>query len=284
MNKTLETALRWHDLGIACIPCLWHSKKPALESWREFQTTLPRKSQLRAWFANSGYNLAVVCGHQNLVVVDFDCEVEFTKWWNSLKAPVVYTVEWTYKVKTPRGYHLYFYIDEMPESAKFGKVDVKAHGTYVLAPPSVHPCGKPYLEGSDRYSYDIIPLKTIYEILPAYQYAALPHRPKINAYDPFEDAMRPCSDGGGASVEEIKAHWSIAFILGRDENHLRWQINCPFSDHHDEHASFMVYPDGHFYCFGCRRHGGDVIDLYAALHNISVQDAIREMGNARTNP
>ncbi len=42
---------------------------------------------------------------------------------------------------------------------------------------------------------------------------------------------------------------------------------CPHPDHADENPSFYVYPDGRFFCHGCRRHG-DVVDLWALIKRI----------------
>jgi hypothetical protein len=41
---------------------------------------------------------------------------------------------------------------------------------------------------------------------------------------------------------------------------------CPF--HEEKSASFYVYSDGHFYCYGCGDHG-DVIDLHQKLKGLS---------------
>ena len=35
---------------------------------------------------------------------------------------------------------------------------------------------------------------------------------------------------------------------------------CPLPDHEDRSPSFYCYPDGRWWCFGCKR-GGDVVDL-----------------------
>jgi len=42
----------------------------------------------------------------------------------------------------------------------------------------------------------------------------------------------------------------------------RWKSICPF--HKELDASFVVYPDGSFHCFGCGAHGKakDIQDLY----------------------
>jgi DNA primase len=42
---------------------------------------------------------------------------------------------------------------------------------------------------------------------------------------------------------------------------------CPYPDHEDTNPSFHVYPEGRFFCYGCRWHG-DVTDLWAALKGL----------------
>lgn len=45
---------------------------------------------------------------------------------------------------------------------------------------------------------------------------------------------------------------------------------CPF--HSEKTASFRVYPDGTYHCFGCGAHG-DVITFVMNIQNISFEDA-----------
>ena len=42
---------------------------------------------------------------------------------------------------------------------------------------------------------------------------------------------------------------------------------CPHPEHDDEHPSFYVYPEGRFFCYGCRWRG-DVTDVWAALKGL----------------
>lgn len=37
----------------------------------------------------------------------------------------------------------------------------------------------------------------------------------------------------------------------------RHQIKCPSVSHNDSTASFTIYSDGSFYCFGCAVHGAN---------------------------
>jgi len=142
----------------------------------------------------------------------------------------------------------------------------------------VHPCGKSYSVGLITKLHNIKRLKSISEILPAYQDTKLSRRAKSVPYDPYADAMRPQSPGNSASVEDIKATWSVARVLGLPEPTRRTtRLQCPIQGCKSRDP-FVIYNDKSWFCFS-HQEGGDVIDLYAALHNISLQDAIREMSN-----
>ena len=147
--NTLEVAQNWLHIGIATIPILARSKSPALDSWGEYQERLPTMFELTAWFGESGYNLAVVTGWQNLVIVDFDDMGAFSSWLAELTQSNAARVLTTYRVSTARGMHLYFYVDEPTRAGKMPNVDIKAAGGYALAPPSIHPSGALYV-GTDR--------------------------------------------------------------------------------------------------------------------------------------
>jgi DNA primase len=43
---------------------------------------------------------------------------------------------------------------------------------------------------------------------------------------------------------------------------------CPHPEHDDEHPSFHVYPDGRFFCYGCRWRG-DATDLHAGVNGLN---------------
>src|SRR5579863_8360746 len=50
---------------------------------------------------------------------------------------------------------------------------------------------------------------------------------------------------------------------------------CPF--HTEKSPSFRVYPDNHFYCFGCGAHG-DAIGFVMRQANLDFLEAVRELG------
>ena len=44
--------------------------------------------------------------------------------------------------------------------------------------------------------------------------------------------------------------------------------------HGEKAPSMCFFPDGKYHCFGCGAHG-DAADLYAALHSVSLSEALR---------
>lgn len=270
MTTILHSALAWHNNGIATIPILARSKSPALDSWAEYQQRLPTERELRAWFSNPAYNLAVITGWRGLVVIDWDDIHAFDEWknWLGIKRQALLT---TYRVYTSRGIHLYYWAFKEAHCAHLTHCDVKAAGGYVLAPPSIHPSGATYTAQGEIN--DTIGIDDVADLLPGYAEAVKPP-PMVVAVDddPFTAAMR--RDLPPNSIESIKARLTIADVLGRRENGRTWHTVCPL--HGDTNPSFVVYPDGHFHCYGCGAHG-DVIDLYSALHRVSKAAAIEAL-------
>jgi len=260
---SLDTALQWRALGIATIPILAGSKQPALESWHQFQSELPTEAKLRAWFAVVKFNLAVITGHRNLVVVDVDDPTLCDAWETLAKMD-------TYHVQTARGWHYYLYVENEVRCWKGEGVDLKASGGYVLAPPSIHPSGHKYTGVGDPAQ--IARVGSIKEVLPEYEPPALIAHVSRPA-DPYDMAMR---QDCGISVADIKAtvRWEDVLNVNGTARRGVMMINCPF--HQDDHASMALYSDKHAHCFGCNWHG-DILDAFAGLHNLTIQEAMREM-------
>lgn len=273
--NSLNSALSWHNAGIAVIPILAGSKSPALDSWREYQQRLPTERELQCWFSRPGYNIAVITGWRGLAVIDWDDIMAYSAWLAGLSADMAALVLRTYQVRTSRGFHLYMYSNKAARSAHNpGRWDVKAAGGYVLAPPSVHPSGATYVGYGSIES--IMRVEGIESILPGYGAALEIQHARPVGQDAFDQAMQLHIEAG--AIEAIKAQVSIADMLGQNGNeHRVWMTVCPL--HGDTKPSFAVYPDGRFYCFGCGAHG-DVIDLYAAMHHVSNAAAIQELRRA----
>ena len=83
------------SLGLSLIPV--RNKRP-LVKWEEFQERRATKEEVHAWLSRFACDLGIVTGPiSNLLVLDVDHH-----------GPVGYPVPQTWKVRTKRGYHLYF--------------------------------------------------------------------------------------------------------------------------------------------------------------------------------
>jgi replicative DNA helicase len=133
-------------------------KAPCISSWKEYQTRLPREEEVCSWFdQNPDASIAIVTGAiSNLVVFDLDSEdaVAYAKDKGGFPD--------TPKVKSKKGYHLYMRHPgfHVPNSCNTRlKIDVRADGGYVAAPPSMHGSGHIYewVEGCSIYQIDPAP-------------------------------------------------------------------------------------------------------------------------------
>jgi len=276
-KSTLDTALEWRELGVATIPIRAGSKAPALVSWKPFQTELPSEAELGTWFQSGRYGLAVITGWQGLAVLDWDDMDAYRTWEEGLNHDQQFALDWTHRVHTGRGLHLYYTCQEHTQSTPGIGWDVKASGGYVLAPPSLHPSGHQYVSYSspDR----ILQIKSIWWLLGIEK----PTRPVFAAtaetLDPFDIAYATTeTDGDGHTFEDIKATHSIAAMLGLPLSSRVQKMRCPLPGHADEHSSFALYPDGHGHCFGCGFHG-DVVDFWASMHGVPLIEAMRALAN-----
>ena len=148
MSTTYEAAVELQKHGLGVIPLGFQSKRPAIDSWKKFQTRRADASELFEWFGNGqAANLGIVCGWvsgdgdgKSLVVLDFDSSEAYRRWATANQA----LVNSTWVVKTASGYHVFL---RLPGPVKTGKMpggDIKGEGGYVVAPPSVHPSGAAY--------------------------------------------------------------------------------------------------------------------------------------------
>lgn len=274
--NTYETALQWRDLGVATIPILAHSKSPALDSWKKYQTELPTLRELRIWFENTNYGICVVTGWADLVVIDWDDALAYSQWLASLNGAYSLVAR-TYRVQTRRGVHLYFRCRDV-QGWKGPRVDVKAAGGYVLAPPTIHPSGHQYMAiGAIE---NIQRITAIEDLLPDYrieQNQCLDCQSSHRDIDPFDAAMRE-HECAGITAAEIKARVGWPDILPGigDVGRRQVKILCPL--HGETSPSFVIYPDGYAHCFGCDFHG-DVIDAWGAMHNLTTAQAMTDLAD-----
>ncbi len=60
-------------------------------------------------------------------------------------------------------------------------------------------------------------------------------------------------------IRAVPAH----VILGQTNNGRKLFINCPL--HNERTASFVLFPDGGYKCFGCNKSGRGALDLCVHL-------------------
>jgi hypothetical protein len=145
-DKLHELIERYRSEGLSFIPIPYKSKVPVIE-WKQFQQTRPDDAQVKAWFNGYYTNLAVICGvvSGGLVVLDFDSEEGFEKFFAVSSAKIDMDIfDFTRISKTARGYHVWIKVIEQVRNQKYPALDVKSDGSYIIAPPSVHPDGATY--------------------------------------------------------------------------------------------------------------------------------------------
>nr|BDD45930.1 hypothetical protein 9 [Pseudomonadaceae bacterium] len=83
----LDIALDYLRSGLCVLPAIHAEKRPALPSWRQYQSCLPTERQVQAWFADANAMCILagsVSGH--LEMIDFDNEGELFQPWRELVA------------------------------------------------------------------------------------------------------------------------------------------------------------------------------------------------------
>lgn len=141
--STLDAALRYNALGWSVIPVQAGNKKPAVPSWKEYQSVSADEGQLKVWFGEGNHNIAVVLGPVSggLYCRDFDELAAYEAWADRYPdhAATLSTVE------TPRpGRHVYIRTEAHLGVSKLGDGEFRGSGSYVLVPPSTNGNGRKY--------------------------------------------------------------------------------------------------------------------------------------------
>jgi len=139
---------------LACYPFSPGSKKEALPHlakrrlwWGEFKEQAPSPKELNLLFSQSA-NIGVIAGSasDNLLVVDTDNRQQFEQMTSLLAGYGIDT--WTAKSGTndrhKGGGHFYLKTPQPVKTAVSDFGELKGQGSYVLAPPSLHPSGSNY--------------------------------------------------------------------------------------------------------------------------------------------
>lgn len=144
-----RAAVEYAKRGFAIIPLVPGGKVPAIEGGLNNWSDNPDDAA-KYWAARPNANIAVVCGSPsgNVIAIDLDCHGgpdgrETLKAWEAEHGELPETVS---VITGSGGKHLLYRVKgsfAKFENAQMG-VDVRAEGSYIVAPPSIHPNGEPY--------------------------------------------------------------------------------------------------------------------------------------------
>jgi hypothetical protein len=82
-----------------------------------------------------------------------------------------------------------------------------------------------------------------------------------------------------ARYDAVKAHYHLAEFIAMvvpcrfTPSADRLVTNCPLGIHDDRTPSFTVWPDQHWYCFGCGM-GGSIIDFFMSFYHLDRRAAL----------
>lgn len=142
-HTLLEASIEYLKSGVSIIPL--RGKLCALKSWSMAQQYRASEKVLTQWHQTRLlHGVGIVCGavSGNLVVLDFDSHdaiSEFEAEFPALQDTLIVSSG------SRRGAHFYYYVDELPPTTLIKNYELRAAGTYVVAPPSPHPSGNLYL-------------------------------------------------------------------------------------------------------------------------------------------
>lgn len=142
----LRHALAYARRGLFIFPCRPCDKIPATEHGCLDATTDPTLIE-EWWSRNPDYNIAIATGaHSGAFILDVDGDggEHSLRHLEERHGPLPPTVE----VITGKGRHVYFDWPGRTVRNSAGKIgsglDIRGDGGYGVAPPSVHPSGRPY--------------------------------------------------------------------------------------------------------------------------------------------
>jgi len=145
----IDTARRYLARGWSLLPLRSHDKRP-LVAWEPLQSSHPSAEQVADWFGRwPDANIGIVTGEiSNLIVLDIDPKHggdasldRLERQFGQLPATIEVTTG-------GGGHHFYFAHPGGLIRSRTGLaqgVDLRGDGGYIVAPPSIHPSGHPYL-------------------------------------------------------------------------------------------------------------------------------------------
>lgn len=152
MSLTMEqAALDYAADGWAVLPIVPGDKKPACVNGLKDATTDPDEIH-QAWGAEPDMGIGIACGaaSHGLCIIDFDVHEEkgidgldSLREWEKEHGDLPETVT---AISGSGGYHMYYRVSDTVKPSVNGEigVDIRADGSYIIAPPTLHPSGGRY--------------------------------------------------------------------------------------------------------------------------------------------
>jgi hypothetical protein len=153
-SKLARAALWYAKHGFWVLPLQENTKNLPMTKWRGLQTRPPDLEDIeQIWQVAPMSNIGLITGqYSRLVVVDCDTE-QAERWFRERFRPSA-----TPEAETLRGTHFYFSCSApVPTYIKINgtQIDIKGDGSYVVAPPSIHPTGLEYKWKPGRKPNDV---------------------------------------------------------------------------------------------------------------------------------
>jgi hypothetical protein len=153
-KSALEAAKRYLARGWSVLPLCPRDKRPLI-LWEHLQHQQPSEEDINEWFRRwPDANIGIVTGEiSNLIVLDIDPkhggDTTLERLENKFR-PISATVE---ALTGSGGRHLYFAHPGGLTRNRTGLsqgIDLRGDGGYIVAPPSIHPSGRPYTWAQGR--------------------------------------------------------------------------------------------------------------------------------------
>jgi hypothetical protein len=151
MSERADVLLSLQRQGISLVPRIRGTKDKYPFRYTEFKngTKKATEQDLLQW-TGLGYDLAAISGINKLVVLDFDSESSYLKFWD--KKIVRELPKESLTVRTSRGYSNWFFDDSMDPSGFADKLDARPilemeiflNGHLAACPGNLHPSGVLY--------------------------------------------------------------------------------------------------------------------------------------------
>lgn len=283
MTELVDIALEWNRHGYSVVPIERGGKRP-LVKWSLYATQQPSMRDLIRWFRND-LNLAVLCGGKNdLAVVDFDTQAGYYKMLSRVRKETRGIIDQTYKVKTGRGVHVYFNVPTKSKKNMEEKIDIKGDGGYVIAPPSLHSCGRRYEPMPDACisQIQVVSGETLCEVaqISDQEPEVLTYDDSLSPFDIEPDSLGFLDDFGFvlANVPILRVALRLTPMFQKTARY--WMGICPL--HQDTDPSFWVDTQlgiAKCYSTACVLNDKAVnaIGLWSLANNMTYVEAMRDL-------